>query len=171
MNKLVNAARSFEAGLKQANRILVYLAALAMFGMMMLTVVDVGGRYFFSSPVLGTWEMVSFLLVGASTLSIGYCQITKGHISVDFILERFPPRVKAVIRTFAYLVGLAAFSLLAWQVFVLAQHYLSATRGNATDTLGIPLFPFVLAMAIGCGVMALVLLVDVVHSIAEVRRK
>ena len=93
------------------------------------------------------------------------------RVSVDFILERFPLRVKAVIRAFAYLVGLAGFSLLSWRVFLLAMHYFTATRGDATDTLHIPKVPFVLTMSVGCGVMALVLLVDIVRSISEVRQK
>jgi hypothetical protein len=48
--------------------------------------------------------------------------------------------------------------------------YLS-TKGYVTDTLHIPLYPFTLIMAIGSGMLALMLLMDLVRSITEVVRK
>jgi hypothetical protein len=46
----------------------------------------------------------------------------------------------------------------------MAQYYLSATRGNATGTLHILLFPFAL-------MLVHVFLFDMVHSAAEVKPK
>ena len=150
---------------------MAYVAAIALVGMMLITVADVCGRYIFNNPIKGTWELVGFLLVAAGAWGLGYCQVKKGHIRVDFLLQRFPEKVRESLTAFANFLGFAAFSLLCWRCIVYAQYYLSLTRGNATDTLHIPLFPFVLFLAIGTGMLALVLLFDLVHSIAKVKGK
>jgi len=170
-DRITKVTSRTESGLHSTNRIMVYIAAIALFGMMMITVADVIGRYVFSSPIKGAWELVGFMLVGASAFALGYCQLRKGHIRVDFLLKRFPEKMRAALTILANFLGLAAFSILCWQVVLYAQYYLSITRGDATDTLHIPIFPFVLVLAIGTGMMALVLLFDLVHSIAEVKRK
>jgi len=150
---------------------MVYVAAVALVGMMMITVADVIGRYVFNNPISGTWELVGFMLVCAGSWGMGYCQIRKGHIRVDFLLHRFPEKMRGILTILAHFLGLVAFSLLCWRAVLYAQYYLSITRGDATDTLHIPIFPFVLMLAVGAGMLALVLLFDLGHSLAEGKRK
>jgi len=168
--KITKIASRVESGVISTNKIMAYLAGVALIGMMLLTVADVIGRYLFSKPIRGTYELVGFLLVGAGSLGLGYCQVKKAHIRVDFLLQRFPEKVRAIITVFANFLGFLAFSLLCWRCILYAQYYISAT-GNATDTLGIPLFPFVVVLAVGTGMLALLLLFDLGHSIAKVKSK
>jgi energy-coupling factor transporter transmembrane protein EcfT len=56
-----------EAGLQGVSRVMAIIAAIILAIMMLLTVADVIGRYFFSSPIKGTWEVVGLLLVFAGT--------------------------------------------------------------------------------------------------------
>jgi TRAP-type C4-dicarboxylate transport system permease small subunit len=170
-DRFVKIASGSEWGLRSTSKVMVYVAALALFGMMMVTVVDVIGRYFFNSQIKGGWELVSYLMVGAGTWGMAYCQVKKGHIRVDFIWQRLSKKAQVGLTTFAYFLGMAAFSVLCWRSALLAQGYLTATRGNATDTLHIPFFPFVLMLAIGTGMLAVVLLFDLIHSAAGVRGK
>jgi TRAP-type C4-dicarboxylate transport system permease small subunit len=162
---------SSESGLRWVNRVMVYVAAVALFGMMMLTVVDVIGRYFFNSPIKGVYELVGFTLVGAGAWGMGYSQIRRGHIKVDFLLKRFSQRIQAILTILANLVGFVAFSLLFWRVILLAQYYLNLKHGNATDTLHIPIAPFVIVLAIGLGILAVDLLFDLVNSLLEAKRQ
>jgi TRAP-type C4-dicarboxylate transport system permease small subunit len=160
-----------EVWLRWTNRVMVYVAAVTLFGMMMLTVVDVSGRYFFNSPIRGVYELVGFTLVCTGAWGMGYSQIQKGHIRVDFLLKRFSERVQAILTILANLVGLIAFSLLFWRVILLAQYFLNLKKGNATDTLHIPIAPFVVILAVGFGVLALDLLFDLINSIVEAKRQ
>ena len=160
-----------ESGLHLTNRVMVYVAAIALFGMMMLTVVDVIGRYFFNSPIRGVYELVGFTLVCAAAWGMGWSQVKKGHIKVDFLLRRFPKKMQSALNILANLVGLVGFSLLFWRVIVLTQYYLHLKKGNATDTLHIPIAPFVIVLAVGLGIVALDLLFDLVHSIVEAKRR
>ncbi|MBN1189156.1 MAG: TRAP transporter small permease [Dehalococcoidales bacterium] len=160
-----------DAALAKANRFMVYVAAIGLFGMMGITVIDVVGRYIFDRPLMGAYELVGYLMAIAGPWAIGYTQIQKGHIRVDFILKRFSTKGQAVITSFAYLVGIVAFSVLCWRMIVLAQYYFSLKHGNTTDTMGIPIAPFIIVVAIGLGMLALVLLFDLIHTIIEAKRK
>lgn len=162
-NKLLPIGTRIDSGVRSANRIMAYVASAALIVMMLLTVADVCGRYLFARPIKGTWELVGFLLVAAGSLGLGYCQVKKAHIRIDFLLQRFPEKMREIITTLANFLGFAAFSLLCWRCILYAQYYLTAT-GNATDTLHIPLFPFVLVLAVGTGMLALVLLIDFIKS-------
>jgi TRAP-type C4-dicarboxylate transport system permease small subunit len=170
-DKTINIPSKTESGLRSANKVMVYIAAVALFGMMAVTVIDVIGRYFFNSPLMGAYELVGILLAMAGTWAMAYTQIQKGHIRVDFVLKRLPQGTQLILTSLAHFVGLLACSILTWRLIGLAGYFLSLTKGSKTDTMGIPLFPFVVITAIGTGMLALVLLFDFIHSLAEVKRK
>jgi TRAP-type C4-dicarboxylate transport system permease small subunit len=161
----------FESAVFSINKVMAIIAAIVLCGMMLLTVGDVIGRYFFNSPIKGTWELIGYFLICAGTWGLGYCQMQKGHISVTIILDRFTGRVKAIILSFTYLIGLAGFSLICWRMFLLSYKYFLMPRGNVSDTLELPLAPFMLALSIGAGLISLVLLIDLVRSVTDVIRK
>ncbi len=160
-----------ERGLKSISTGLAMIAAIVLAAMMLLTVADVVGRYFFNHPIKGTWELVGLLLVCAGTWGLGYCQMEKAHISITILLERFSKRVKLMINIMATFLGLVGFSLISWQMFLLAKKYFLLPRGNVTDTLELPYSPFMLSLSISAGMMALMLLANLIRSLAEVRRK
>jgi TRAP-type C4-dicarboxylate transport system permease small subunit len=147
------------------------IGAVALSIMMLLTVVDVTGRYLFNKPVIGGWEITGLLLVWAAVLGIGYCQMEKGHIRVEFLLVRFPPRVQAIVNSLAYLLGLGGFFVISWQSFLKTYSLILAGDIGKSVTLGWVLWPFRLALAVGTGVMAIVLLVDLVKTLAEEIRR
>lgn len=157
--------------LSQANRFMVYTAAAGLFGMMIITVIDVVGRYAFNHPLMGAYELVGYLMAIAGPWAIGYSQIQKGHIRVDFILRRLPQNVQSVITSIAYFIGAFVFSVLCWRMIVLAQYYFGLKHGNTTDTMRIPISPFIIIVAIGLAMLALVLLFDLLRSVTEVKRK
>jgi len=150
------------------NRVAAIIAAVVLAGMMLLTVGDVVGRYFFNSPIKGTWELIGLFLICAGTWGLGYCQMQRGHISISIILQRFSRRVQALILSFTYLVGLAAFSIVCWRMFLLSYKYFTLPKGNVTDTLELPTAPFMLALSIGAGLIALVLIIDLARAFTKV---
>ena len=151
------------------SRIMAVVAALCLAVMMVLTVADVGGRYFFKTPVSGAWELISLLLVCAGTWGLAYCQMENAHISVTVLLYKFSRRTQAIILSVAYLSGLTAFSAMSWRAVVLALKYYHE-KGHATDILHIPYSPFLLVLALGTGVLALVLLLDLLQTLGKAVR-
>jgi TRAP-type C4-dicarboxylate transport system permease small subunit len=154
------------------SKVMGVIAAVAIMGMTFITVADVIGRYFFDTPIKGTWEIVGLLLVFAGCWGFAYCQLKRSHINVDVFIQKFPKRVQAALHIFSILIGMIGFSIISWRMVLQAQKYFLMPRGNTTDTLNIPYAPFMLALAIGAGVMVLILIVDLVHIISdEVKRK
>jgi TRAP-type C4-dicarboxylate transport system permease small subunit len=45
----------------------------------------------------------------------------KGHISVDFITEKFSPRIQAVFNSVTFFMSVAVFSAIAWYTIVYAE--------------------------------------------------
>ena len=160
-----------EKWLYHVNKAAAWIASVALCVMVLITIVDVVGRYCFNKPLPGAWEIIGLLLVCAGTWAWGYCQMSKHHISVTVIIKRFSLRVQAIIRSFAYLVGFVGFSLICWQMFILAKEYFTMTQGNETLTMGVPFAPFMLMASISAGLMTLVLFIDLCHSLAEVVRR
>jgi TRAP-type transport system small permease protein len=157
------------AGIENFSKIMAIIASLVLGAMMLLTLGDVAGRYFFNRPIRGTWELVGLLLVFAGTWGLAYCQIKRAHIRVDILLVKFPRRIREFVNFISYLVGAVGFGMISWQVFLMAQNYY--IHDYVTDTLGIPIFPFMIGLTIGAGLIALVLLVDFSRSLAEVIKK
>jgi TRAP-type C4-dicarboxylate transport system permease small subunit len=140
-----------------------------LFIMMILTVADVAGRYFFNRPLQGTNELTGLSLVCVAASALAYSQIKKGHIRVDLISGRLSPRGQNILDAIAYLFCLFASVLITWQTFVRAASYIVSKR--ATETLVIPFFPFMLLLGLGFFFLALVSLVDLIKSLAKVVAK
>lgn len=156
---------------KRISKAMGVVAAIVLGLMMLLTVIDVIGRYFFNRPLKGTWELVGLLLVCGGTWGLAYCQMEKAHISITIVLDHFSHRVQSVMKIFASVIGLIGFGLISWQTYILGESYFLMTRGNVTDTLGLPYAPFLWMLSIGTGMMALMLILEIIGNIAEVVHK
>ena len=66
------------------------LAALVLFAMMTLTCADVIGRYFFSQPIFGGFELTEMLLAAMIFLGLPLVTLRNEHITVD-VLDSITP--------------------------------------------------------------------------------
>lgn len=145
-----------------------WIAAVALAGMMLLTCSDVVLRYF-GYPILGSFEITGFLGAVVAGLAIAYTQTLRGHISIEFIVSRFPQRTQAVIDSITCLLSIGVFALLAWQCS--ARGTTLWELGQVSETLEMPFFPFLYVVAFGCSMMCLVLLLDFISSLTRLVRK
>jgi len=139
-------------------------AGAAVAAMVVLTSVDVVGRYF-GHPVRGTYEIIE--LLGAVTImgALPYTKAIKGHVAVEFLYLRLPRLGKVILDTLMRLVVLGLFVFLTWR-FVLYGRDLHAS-GEVTATLHWPIFWVPYWMA-GCS--AAVVLVTLYHLVHPGRR-
>ena len=169
-NGLFSFVSNLETTVMQISKIMAIIAAIVLGVMMLLTVADVSGRYFFNYPINGAWEMIGFLLVCAATWGLAYCQKEKAHIRVTVLSDLFPLRGRAIIDSIAYLFGVFAFAVICWRSVLLTTKY-AVEKGHVTDTLQIPYYPFTIIMAVGAGLLALLLLIHLIHSLVEMARR
>lgn len=158
-----------EAVAFRISKVMALVAAASLCIMMLLTVVDVAGRYFFNIPLNGGWEMIGLSLVCAGTWALANCQRERGHVNITVLLYRFSPRVEAAVLSVGYLIGLVAFSVISWGALTRAHRYY-LEEGYYTDILHIPYYPFLLILAIGIGMLALLLLIDLIQNIGRIVR-
>lgn len=139
-----------------------------LFIMMLLTVADVVGRYFFNFPIAGAFELTEVMLSLLVFFSIAYTQVNKGHISIDIIISRLSPMKKVIMDTIMYFICLILAILLTWQLGVHAKRLW--VGGNVSGVLEIPYYPFVILITFGSALFCLVLIFDFLHSLAKVLR-
>ena len=140
-----------------------WVAAAAVAAMMVLTCMDIILRIF-RHPIPGTYEMVGFLGAVFAAFSLGYTSINRGHIAVDFLVQKFPGRVQSLVDGVNALICGVFFGLVTRQCVVYAGDL--KTFGEVSMTLQMPIYPFVYGIAAGCGLLTLVLAVRFLKDMA-----
>ncbi|MBW1804101.1 MAG: TRAP transporter small permease [Deltaproteobacteria bacterium] len=148
-----------------AAKLLNGIAAVFLGAMMILTGIDVCLRYIFDSPIPGSFELTGFMMPIVIAFGFAYCALEKGHVKVELVTSKLPQRGQAVMNCIACLVFFGLFLLITWQSWVRAKGMMDA--GQTTITLGIPVSPFVLALALGSAALCLVVLRDLFSYLSD----
>ena len=143
------------------SKALVYVGAFFLLIMMLLTTVDVMGRYLFNHPILGVFELTKFMMVFIVFWSLAYTELKKGHVRVDIFTSRLSQKWQKYINIFNYLLSFIIWGLIAWK---------SAERGfeliankECSGTLQIPIYPFLFVVLIGSVILCLEFLKDILN--------
>jgi len=115
------------------------VAAVLVFGMMMVTVIDVAGRYLFSAPLPGAFEVTEITLAIVIFLGLPLVCFEDGHISVSLITERLHGLARRLQSAGAALIGGATLALVAWRLFEHGAQL--ASYGDVTIFLRLPKGP------------------------------
>lgn len=142
-----------------------WVAAAALVIMMVLTCADVILR-FFRHPIPGTYEMVGLLGAIVVSFSLAHTSVMRGHISVELIVQKLPKTAQIVIDGINSLLGTALFGLITWQSMLYASNLMHT--GEVSLTLQMPIYPFVYGIAVGSGMLCLVLLIDFFKSLIRI---
>lgn len=130
------------------------VAAAAVVGMMALTCLDVGLR-FFRRPIPGTYEIVGLLGAVFVSFALARTSVDQGHIAVDFLVQRLPRRVQYVVEAVNAGACALLFTVVGWQCLRYAADLKAS--GEVSMTLQIPIHPFVFGIAVGCAMLSVVL--------------
>ncbi len=135
------------------------LSCFFLFGMMILTFVDVAGRYVFNSPIYGAYEIVYLMMPALIFLAMPILCFKEGHVTID-LLDGFIPtgmkRWQAIIVNF---ISAVAIAFIGWRLYALSGD--QAIDLAVTDTLYLSKWPFSLFMAIMSWISAVALVFNV----------
>ena len=145
------------------------IGCLALLMMMGVTVVDVAGRFIFNSPILGSFEITQYLIVVMVFSFIGYAQAEKWHVNVDILVNIFSGKTQSLINLFNCSISLVLMILIAWMGFEKALE--SLATGDKPMNLPIPQYPFVFFLALGCGVLCIEFLRDILGTFRKSTKK
>lgn len=157
VKKTVPAAPGLHFWLARApSQILGVLSCVFLFFMMLLTFVDVAGRYLFASPLPAAYEIVAFTMPCMIFCALPSVNLREGHVTIDLLDTFVPARWRHWQRIVVLVLCAAVTAFIAWR---LAQRSYDHWRFHGvTDELYLPLWPFSLMMAVLSLVAAIVLL-------------
>jgi TRAP-type C4-dicarboxylate transport system permease small subunit len=137
-------------------RLLAYVGGLILLILMGFTVADVLLRYFFNAPLKSVYEFTEFVMAAVVFLGIAYTGWVGGHIAVDMFSKWLDqPRWRWITAALTF-VSAALFALIAYR----ATLETLATINQVSNRLAWPHYPFRFTVAIGCGLFALVLVIQ-----------
>lgn len=151
------------------SKILHYIAVGMIALMMFLTVAAVIMRYIFRNPILGAYEITELMMVVVVFFALAYTQVRNRHVSIDILVTHLRERVRKIIESIVVLLTFIFFVIFTWRSY--GQSLFVLSKGDSSIELGIPFYPFVLVIVISSGVLCLVLLIDIVRSIAASIKK
>jgi TRAP-type transport system small permease protein len=130
------------------------LAATALFGIMVLTLVDVGGRKLLSHSVPGSLEVTELLMVVVIFAALPLVSLRGEHVvfdSLDALMPRWMQRLQQGLVDILCALALLGLAWLMWTKAGQMVEY-----GDTTAQLKLPLGPFVYLMSVLCAVTAAV---------------
>ncbi|MCL6478593.1 MAG: TRAP transporter small permease [Peptococcaceae bacterium] len=149
-NKLINLI----------NNRLKDLAAIVLVFIVLLVVVNIILRPF-GKAIMGAYDLVVILTPVVISLSVAYCAVKNGHVAIGLLVERFPKRVQKIIDFITGSIFIVTLSIATWY---LVQHADKMRQNKeVTTTILIPYAPFILLVAVGIGMLALVVLGKVLN--------
>jgi TRAP-type C4-dicarboxylate transport system permease small subunit len=146
--------------LRFISKLLNFIAGGAVTFMMLLTVADVllraGGH-----PIIGTFEIVSLLLALVIGFGIPQVSLDRGHVYMDFLLEKFSKRGRKVMNTFTRVLCLFLFVFIGYNLFNVGARFHAS--GEVSATIKIPFYPVAYGVAVCCFLECCVFIFDIVR--------
>ena len=145
-------------------RALGVTSAVVLFLMMIITAVDVAGRYLFNKPIAGGFELTEILLAALIYCGLPLVSARREHIVIDTFDPLFSRAVKRGLDMVAEVVCAVALAGVGYLIFVRAGRV--AEYGDTTSVLKLPLAPVVYLMGVMITVAAVIhlLLIFVPHG-------
>lgn len=166
---MTDQSSRFERIVESLSKKLHFGGTLFIAAMMGLTVVNIVGRYALDKPVSGVIDLSNFMLIILVFLTMPYTMVTKNHVVVGLIVDKFSERTQAIIGSTTYPLCLAFTLLLVWQSFKRGAYIMQA--GQISIVTGLPLYPFIYLIGIGWALFALVILNDLIHFFRKAAKK
>lgn len=147
---------------KFLNKLLTLTGGTLLLGMILLTCGNIFIRQFYI-PIPGTYELMGYAGAVVTAFALGYTQFTNGHISVDVLVNTYPKPLKRFVSIVNHGVCSVFFFIASW--FIVQKALTLKNTNEVSETLRIIYYPFILAVAFGCIVLALALFTDLLKKV------
>ncbi len=151
--------------ISRISTVFLWASAIAIFLMAFVSFCDVICRYFLNSPIKGGQEIVQFSMAVFVFFGMGMATRRYRLTRVPLFLDMMNPALKSFFQAGGSIICFIASGLFCRQLMLSAIRYFHKTSVQSA-TLGVPYWPFYLLASIGCGLMALEMLVRVIKEIA-----
>lgn len=142
------------------------IGAIALTGMMLLTVVDVIGR-FFKHPIFGSVELVGFMATLVVAAALPYTYKMDGHVGVEILVRLLSKKTQIIIDLFTRTISLILFCLVTWQMFLYAKDI--HETGEVSMNLEFPIYYIVYILAFGLLIFSVTIIETIVENIKQLK--
>jgi TRAP-type C4-dicarboxylate transport system permease small subunit len=146
-----------------------YVGMLCIFLLMLFGIVGIITR-FAGAPLSGILTLSVFMLVGAVYFSIGYGQLRKSHVAVEFLVIKLPTTPRLFLKTIStFLAGVACIFLVwaswpyAWASLVVDEHM----QGEPFY----PIYPSKLSIGLGFSILLFQVIADILKAVKSFRAR
>ncbi len=146
--------------LKFVAKVLNFIAGIALTFMMCLTVADVLLRAA-GHPIIGTYEIVALSLALVIGFGIPKVSLDKGHVYMEFLLEKLGPRGKDIMNTFTRVLVLVLFIFIGYNLFNVGAEFRAS--GEVSPTIKLPFYPVAYGVGVCCFLECVVFITDIVQ--------
>ena len=145
---------------------LAFISGIAVFGLMVLAVVSVGGRNFFNQPLPGYVDWIEQIMPLIAFMGIAYVQRNGSHVRMDILVGRLKGRVLWATEFVTILAILIVMLLIVWGSW---EHFLRSfdfsanmwSRDSSMD-IALPLWPAKLLVPVSFSVLCIRLVLQLV---------
>ena len=136
-------------------RVLGGLVALTLLFIVLLTCVDVAGRYVFTKPVPWALEVTELVMGALIFTSLPLVTLRQEQVTVDLFVQFIPRFVKPVMHILVNAVSCACLAVISWRLWIKAGQMLN--NGEFTAVLQAKVWPLVYYMSFQAAVTAFML--------------
>jgi len=147
----------------QATTALAWVAGLCLIFMMGLIAVAVVMRYAVGDPLLGVNEIVQLVAVALVMASLPYCTFHNGHVGVDVFDHLIGHWGRLIGDVGSRAISIYVLGILSWRAVLKALD--AFEYEDATNMLGLPIWPFYTILATGAGLCALVFALQILNEL------
>lgn len=128
----------------------VVIGGFLMAAVTVMTVISVLGRYLFSAPIFGDFELVTMGTAISVFLFLPYCHLRRGNVVIDVFLSWAPRRVQIFFDGVSGLLLTAIAAMLSWRMVYGGLDMYQYNEVSYILALPVwPIFPFaVIALAL-----------------------
>ena len=139
-------------------RSLLLVSGLTLAFMLLFTLTDVVMRAF-GKPIVGDYEIISFLGAVVVGFAIPYTSLLKGHVIVDFLIEKLPKNVSDGMQVATRIMGIALFLWIGWNFVDMSLDLIKSKE--VTPVFRLPYYPISLGLAFACLIQCLVFVSEI----------
>ncbi|MEH0019548.1 MAG: TRAP transporter small permease [Desulfobacter sp.] len=158
--------KRFYTLLDRASDALRFIGAIALAGMMLLTVADVIGRAF-KHPIFGSVELVGFMAVIVMAAAMPYTYKMEGHVGVEIAVRHLSRKTRLRIDLLTRTLSLFLFGIIAWQMFLYADDI--RKTGEVSMNLEFPVYYIVYLLAAGLLIFSVTILERIMDTARQLK--
>jgi TRAP-type C4-dicarboxylate transport system permease small subunit len=136
------------------------ISAAGIFIIMFISVGNILLRAIFNSPILGTMEIVQYVMLLVVSLALADNELADGNVMVSFILEKMKPKAANILSIITTIVGIALIGFVTYNQYtmILAKY----ANNAATSVMMWPHWVLVLILTVGFFTLTLALILKLI---------